>query len=257
MHPSNHQSQRPTAGLVHAQGDGVRLTGVCSSPIRAPQLSVDLHPGQMLFIPPHWFHRVESLSPSISLNVWTSSRQQLLYKEATRVPIPLNGAWPKGAVLLGARLYVEALLDAMGYEPAEFVGRMLHTQFEPLIARTMDSPLATYAASNECVFPQGQVDEMRDATADVFAPSLQKHVAIFTSMKDLDYSVVDSLGFVEVGESAHLGTAATIADTYLGIYVQLLSATVFDSVQTYFFFAKCFPGAWEVATTLARGGGGA
>jgi hypothetical protein len=228
------------------------LLGVCAAPIRAPQLTVDLQPGQLLFIPPHWFHRVESLSPSISLNTWTTSRQQSLYRAATRVPIPLNAAWPKGAVLLGARLYVEALLEQMGYEPAEFIGRLLHTQFEPLIARSMDSPLATYAAANECTFPRGQVDEMRATTRDLFAPSLRQHVAIFTAVRDVDYALVDSLGF-GAGPSV-AGTAATISDTYLGIYVQLFSAMVFETVQSYFFFAKCFPGAWEVATTLARGG---
>lgn len=38
-------------------------------------LVVDLHPGEVLFIPELWFHHVSSLSPSLSINVWTRSTE--------------------------------------------------------------------------------------------------------------------------------------------------------------------------------------
>jgi ribosomal protein L16 Arg81 hydroxylase len=34
-------------------------------------LLVELHPGEVLYIPEYWSHHVTSLTPSFSLNTWT------------------------------------------------------------------------------------------------------------------------------------------------------------------------------------------
>jgi len=45
-------------------------------------LSVTLAPGEVLYIPPLWYHYTTSLSPSASLNVWTTSDEAIAFQEA-------------------------------------------------------------------------------------------------------------------------------------------------------------------------------
>jgi ribosomal protein L16 Arg81 hydroxylase len=34
-------------------------------------VTADLQPGDVLYVPPYWFHHVESLTASISLSTWS------------------------------------------------------------------------------------------------------------------------------------------------------------------------------------------
>ena len=51
-------------------------------------LEVVLQPGDLLYMPPLWFHLVESMELSISVNVWTDSEQTSLMEEVFSVPLP-------------------------------------------------------------------------------------------------------------------------------------------------------------------------
>ncbi len=53
-------------------------------------LEVILEPGDLLYIPPLWFHEVESLSVSISVNVWTDSHQTELAERIFSLPLPFD-----------------------------------------------------------------------------------------------------------------------------------------------------------------------
>ena len=53
-------------------------------------LEVVLEPGDLLYIPPLWFHEVESMEVSISVNVWTDSKQTDVVKKIFSVPLPLT-----------------------------------------------------------------------------------------------------------------------------------------------------------------------
>ena len=53
-------------------------------------VEVVLGPGDLLYIPPLWFHEVESLSVSISVNVWTDSQQTELVERIFSLPLPLD-----------------------------------------------------------------------------------------------------------------------------------------------------------------------
>ena len=51
---------------------------------------VILGPGDLLYIPPLWFHEVESQSMSISVNVWTDSHQTELMMKVFSMPLPFE-----------------------------------------------------------------------------------------------------------------------------------------------------------------------
>ena len=57
---------------------------------KARALEVVLEPGDLLYMPPLWFHLVESMETSISVNVWTDSQQTKLVEAMFSVPLPTD-----------------------------------------------------------------------------------------------------------------------------------------------------------------------
>ena len=57
-------------------------------------LSVRLQAGDMLYLPPYWFHHVQSMSPSsLSVNVWSNSHDYWVNEGLFAAPIPLEAEW--------------------------------------------------------------------------------------------------------------------------------------------------------------------
>jgi len=67
LHPSHRQSQEPKL----------------ESPMK-----VILKPGDVLYIPPFWFHHVTTLEPSISVNIWTNSEAVNDFQTCLKNPVP-------------------------------------------------------------------------------------------------------------------------------------------------------------------------
>ncbi|CEO99051.1 JmjC domain-containing protein [Plasmodiophora brassicae] len=61
---------------------------------------VDLHPGQILYLPPLWFHQVEAASASISLNVWSQSKAINRLNKVFSIGIPLERQWDSATASL-------------------------------------------------------------------------------------------------------------------------------------------------------------
>lgn len=81
LHPSHAQAQIN----VSERADTTRYALIES----VEAVEVLLEPGDLLYMPPLWFHHVESMSVSISVNVWTDSKQTELVEKMFSVPPPL------------------------------------------------------------------------------------------------------------------------------------------------------------------------
>ena len=77
-------------------------------------MTVDLEPGEVLYLPPYWFHCVMTLVPSISLNVWSDSASYLLMEKILTSPVPFESSWSKEVLLTGVKHFVELLLERLG-----------------------------------------------------------------------------------------------------------------------------------------------
>ena len=87
LHPSHAQAQVNISERL----DTTRFPLVGS----VEAIEVVLEPGDLLYMPPLWFHHVESMSVSISVNVWTDSKQTELVEKIFSVPPPLvDGTLP-------------------------------------------------------------------------------------------------------------------------------------------------------------------
>ena len=85
LHPSHAQAQVNLSDLSN--------TVIYPLTSRVEAYRVVLEPGDLLYMPPMWFHHVESKSVSISVNVWTDSYQTAIMEEVFALTIPINSNW--------------------------------------------------------------------------------------------------------------------------------------------------------------------
>jgi hypothetical protein len=81
-------------------------------------LEVVLEPGDLLYIPPLWFHRVTSLpssppSPSFSVSSWWAGRAFETTAKVLQQPLPFETHWTRHQMLFAARLYLRMLYAAL------------------------------------------------------------------------------------------------------------------------------------------------
>lgn len=79
LHPNYHQSQ-----VDSANPDLERFPHFA----RPNGQQVILEPGDVLYIPPYWFHQVESLDTGISLSVISPSEEELVWNQIQYYPLP-------------------------------------------------------------------------------------------------------------------------------------------------------------------------
>ncbi len=92
-----------------------------------------LRPGDAIFIPAFWFHHVTSLSPSVSLNVFSESSVAAAATLALSAPSPLHAAWPLEARRAGlAALYRQLVAALRSPPPDSFVADLVSSRFAPL-----------------------------------------------------------------------------------------------------------------------------
>ena len=73
-----------------------------------------LQPGDVLFLPPMWFHHVTSITPSVGVNVFSPSTEAHIAAEMQQVPLPFDADWDFDTVVLGLRFFVSTVLQESG-----------------------------------------------------------------------------------------------------------------------------------------------
>ena len=110
LHPSHAQAQVNTSN----QAESESLFPLVHS---VEAVEVILQPGDLLYMPPLWFHQVESMEVSISVNVWTDSKQTELVEKMFSVPLPLTDKtlkWKGGKTkAIATSLLIYRLLESM------------------------------------------------------------------------------------------------------------------------------------------------
>jgi len=87
-----------------------------------------LQPGDVLYLPPMWFHHVSALTDSLSVSVWTPFKETVRMRELVASPLPFRQGWAPGKLQSAGWVYIERLLEIVlkGIEEEEgdrmFVG---------------------------------------------------------------------------------------------------------------------------------------
>lgn len=71
-----------------------------------------LSPGEILYIPPFWYHRVVTEDTSIAVNTWSHLPGGSPHTFMQQVPLPFETDWDLGRKVSGLKIFAEAYLDA-------------------------------------------------------------------------------------------------------------------------------------------------
>jgi len=130
LHPSSRQSQLDFL----AEPDHKKFP--LSENIEVMQ--VTLGPGEILYLPPFWFHRVIAEELSISVSTWCDSEEiQVYYDTIQTAPLPFQAHWSTEQFGVALQLFVKALIEGVVEEPARsmFVQRLIEQRYLSLFGQ--------------------------------------------------------------------------------------------------------------------------
>ncbi|XP_019854219.1 PREDICTED: uncharacterized protein LOC109583352 isoform X2 [Amphimedon queenslandica] len=100
--------------------------------IEEPQITLDVYPGEVLYLPPYWFHSVITMEPSLSLNIWSDSNDYLLMEEVLNSPIPFETDWGLEELMRSSKYYIDVLIKELKLSPS-FVRTSVLSRYQSLL----------------------------------------------------------------------------------------------------------------------------
>jgi hypothetical protein len=108
LHPSLHSKFRQSQHLPEQD-----------TPRGVQPVEAILQPGEVLYMPPYWFHRVTAQTISFSVNTWCPAAEYHLFKQILNLPVPFDGTWTNAEFYCGFSLFAQRLLEAVGMDITE------------------------------------------------------------------------------------------------------------------------------------------
>eukprot|EP00039_Didymoeca_costata_P007708 m.102996 g.102996 ORF g.102996 m.102996 type:complete len:440 (-) comp13792_c0_seq1:3238-4557(-) len=120
--------------IGHAQEENITSTlGV---------LTVDVKRGDLLIVPPFWWHRVETLEDNtISVNAWSDAPAYQLLHEAYDLPIPLESSWKFDKMVAAVQALILIVTDGVNvngdapWSKEGFVRRLVRRRWDNLVTQ--------------------------------------------------------------------------------------------------------------------------
>eukprot|EP00047_Mylnosiga_fluctuans_P022790 m.126036 g.126036 ORF g.126036 m.126036 type:complete len:415 (-) comp9387_c0_seq1:975-2219(-) len=132
-------------------------------------LRVVVRPGQMLYLPPYWFHEVTQEAASIAVNVWSESDAFHAMEAVFAAPVPLEPAWPLTRMVPALTLFSHRLARAVlgpGHLPV--VHGICRERYLPLLGNSTMSPVCSGHAE---IDDEAGFASRIAATAELFLPA--------------------------------------------------------------------------------------
>lgn len=154
-----------------------------------------LYPGDVLFIPPFWFHEVHSHTPSLSVSLWWDATELDTMDRIYALPLPFESSWSAAHTVVAAQVFVSMLVEAVEAE----VGVTLH---HALLSRTGTSSdadnLATQFTADKLLrllkiryaedwgvgYGDGETEEQSNGIENKAATALLSNNTSLTHMQD-------------------------------------------------------------------------
>ena len=89
--------------------------------------------GDVLILPPMWYHQVVTLSDSISVNTWSTAPDYERMLAIYEVGLPFETTWPRAKILAAATEFLDVLLvAAVGETALEAADAIIESRWRPL-----------------------------------------------------------------------------------------------------------------------------
>lgn len=212
IHPSWHKSQ--------LSFDAVPLETYPNAP-RARAYEVLLEPGDVLHVPPYWFHHVESTTPSVSLASWSEfSAHKPMHELFTVHYETLTWRHYRGKdQIIAVKLYTEMLAKRLlGSRAQQFVEAVLRSRWpEPMQSLVRETATISCDARWEATCDRDMLEGLRD-DVDITMDCFERLVE--PSLKNSRY-------------------ARAIADILLADWIELSASEVVGAANTFLFLRDC------------------
>ena len=76
-------------------------------------VEVVLNPGEVLYIPPYWFHSVVTMKTTISFNVWSQSEAYMIMEDIYIAAIPFEEEWGRVKLMQALNYLVKQLIGSL------------------------------------------------------------------------------------------------------------------------------------------------
>ena len=204
-----------------------------------PPLRAELHPGDMLYVPPLWSHQVQALTPtSISVSVFTQSRErEAVRSQLPGLALPWEAEWPARDRLVAAGEFVAQVLIAIyGNETSAAAARRAHlrARFEPL-QQLSD-------AAQEGLLDEGRAGGGHDADAwKACADDPTGNFRVTLRQQELQRHVARAVPSV-VHALEDASTNVAVREVLLFNYLEMVAAFVTGTpIAAFAFLRSCVP----------------
>ena len=102
---------------------------------------VEMIDGDVLYIPPYWFHTVITVNTTISLNIWSQSEAYLTMEDIYISPIPFEAEWGRVKLMKALNYFILLLTEGVTSDyysqisAEEFVLDRVYRRYEPLVEK--------------------------------------------------------------------------------------------------------------------------
>eukprot|EP00040_Diaphanoeca_grandis_P000749 m.16358 g.16358 ORF g.16358 m.16358 type:complete len:498 (+) comp11005_c0_seq1:287-1780(+) len=79
-----------------------------------------LERGDLLYVPPYWWHHVETLAPSVSLNVWSDAPSYITLNTIYQLPIPFESEWSLSRTTIVAATFLNLIFKMLEVAADEY-----------------------------------------------------------------------------------------------------------------------------------------
>jgi hypothetical protein len=116
----------------NSNSNSTSTSTILSSGLPKPDMELTLNPGECLYIPAFWFHRVTTLSPSVSINLFSPSSVWAQNESILSMSTPFNDLVGEEAVI-SMYAFIENLLPHLGFcNPKKFVMDLVESRYTSL-----------------------------------------------------------------------------------------------------------------------------